>query len=124
MRRKWSKPAKRKRKSTERPRRMAKYWGAKVDSNHDEIRKDFRAAGWPWQDVHRVKGFCDGLVLSPKGHIYLIEVKRLEGKKTPKASTNAKPATKKAQAELSAVWPVHVITSAGEAKAWRDRVEE
>lgn len=95
------------------------YWRAKTDENHAAIRQDFRDAGWEWEDLHRVKRLCDGMVLSPSKVIYVIEVKRLEGKRKPKASTNAKPATKAAQKAFADVWPVVVLTSVEHAQAWR-----
>jgi len=99
---------------------MPSYWNRKVDSNHKAIRDDFRSAGWLWEDLHRLgKGKPDGMVLSPWGLIYLIEVKRLEGKRKPKPSENAKPATKKAQLDFARIWPVHIISSVIEAEKMR-----
>lgn len=102
---------------------MARYWSARVDENHGLIRDDFKAAGWRWVDVHRIKGFCDGVTLSPSGRVYLIEVKRLEGKKEPKASRNANQSTKDKQAKLAAEFPIVVLTSVEEAREWRNRME-
>lgn len=103
---------------------MARYWSAKVDQNHAAIRQCFREAGWQWADLHRVKGLCDGMVLSPWQTVHLVEVKRLEGKRKPKASTNAKQATKDAQKKFAETWPVVVLTTVEEARKWRDGVAD
>ncbi len=93
------------------------YWSKKVDSNHAEIRECFRQAGWQWLDLHRLGGGVpDALVCSEHtDSLYLLEIKRLEGKRKPKASTNAKPATKAAQKNFADSWPVYVITSVEQA---------
>jgi hypothetical protein len=99
---------------------VSRFYGKKVDENHKVIREDFRKAGWLWCDLHRLGGGVpDGMVLSPNHLIYLIEVKRLDGKKNPKASTNAKAATKKAQSDFAANWPVVVLTSIEDAQEFR-----
>ncbi len=50
------------------------------DSNHIEIRDEFRRLGFAVKDVADLKNFCD-LLVSKNGHTWCVEIK--DGKKPP-----------------------------------------
>lgn len=52
-------------------------YAAKTDSNHDEIRRGLRQAGYHWTDTFRLgAGFPDGIAVSKSGIPVLMEIKR------------------------------------------------
>jgi len=55
---------------------MSRKHGYRKDANHDEIADAFRAIGFTWIDTPGVgDGFPDGLALTPKSHVLLVEIK-------------------------------------------------
>jgi hypothetical protein len=85
---------------------------SKTDTTHAEIRETFRQLGWQVIDTSGLGNFVDLVVLSPRGHLAMVEAK------TPRKQGGKDRLTDSQDKLQKAGWPLVVLRSAEEAVAY------